>query len=217
MADTDNVASETVANESLKNDANPSVEQTLAPSPSKEENQTIMRLAQEKRELEEKLAARERADADARAKKLEEEGQLKEALAVERAEKQRLLDERTAAEERAALTQSTEEVLSKFSPAVVDIAKTAGLSLVDDSDEAKTSLEAKLNDIAGKLGSTAKVEANNPSVSTPPAESREALVGAMGDPSLRPHEREKVANKFISGLDSVKAMKASVGYPTEPQ
>lgn len=163
-------------------------------------------------QLENELAAKRQAEAEANAKKLEEDGQLKEALAAERAEKQRLLDERDAAERSALLNKETGDVLSKYSPAVVDIAKTAGLSLVDDSDEAKADLSKKLDDIAAKLGGQAKVESNNPPVSAPQTQSKEALIGAMSDPSLRPRDRDAAGLKYIGGLETIKAMKEAAGY-----
>lgn len=179
----------------------------------KEAEQAKMRANQ----LENELAAKRQAEADAQAKKLEEDGQLKEALAAERAEKQRLLDEKDAAERSALLNKETGDVLSKYSPAVVDIAKTAGLSLVDDSDEAKADLSKKLDDIAAKLGGQARVDSNNPPVSTPPTQSKEALLGAMGDPSLRPRDRDAAGLKYISGLETIKAMKEAAGYTPPTQ
>jgi hypothetical protein len=220
MADTDvNKTPETGSQPQVSNDTSPVAAPVQDNSNAelellrKEKEQAEMRANQLANQLSEKL----KAENEAQTKKLEEEGKLKEALTLERAEKQKLIDEKDATERTTLLNKETSEVLTKYSPAVVDIAQTAGLSLVDDSDEAKTDLIKKLDDIAAKVGGRAKVVGNNPPNSTPQAQPKEELLGVMSDPTRRPRERDAAGMKFISGLETIKAMKEAAGYtsPTE--
>ena len=162
-------------------------------------------------QLANQLAAKEKAEADARSKKLEEEGQLREALETERAARLKLETERDTAQTRALLEQGTNEVLSKYNPAVIEIARTAGLSLVDDSDEAKASLTEKLDSIASKVGGSAKIQANNPAPTVQTPTSREELVGKMSNPDLSPRNRDALGRQAIGDLSALKEMRKNAG------
>ena len=166
-------------------------------------------------QLANQLAAKEKAEEEARAKKLEEEGKLKEALDLANQRLKSLEDEKERATTRALLDQETNNVLSKYNPAVVEIAKTAGLSLVDDSDEAKDDLTKKLDSIASKVGGQTKVQANNPAPSVQTPVSREELVGKMRD-NIQPRTRDELGRKAIGGLSAIKEMRQRAGIePTE--
>jgi chromosome segregation ATPase len=122
-------------------------------------------LANEKKALEDKLAEVER-------KKLEEKEEFKTLYEQTNAR----LAEREAAdaakERSAELTKATEAVYAEYPSNVVELAKTAGLSLSDDSEEAAKALKEKLEVFKSKVGPSAP-SANNPRPVTPEVASRE--------------------------------------------
>lgn len=177
----------------------------------KDAEQSKMRANQ----LQNELDAKRESEEAARAKKLEEDGKYKELLDKERAEKQLLIDEKETAERNAVLSKETSDLLANYNPAVVEIARTAGLSLVDDTDDAKSDLSKKLDDIASKLGGPAKVQPNNPAPSVQQPQAKEELVGAMRNPDLRARDRDAAGLKYIGQMGTIKAMKEQAGYPTE--
>lgn len=212
---------ETVVQEPVSNDTSTATVPTSSSDNSSAELQKARKDAEQARMeanlFRNKLAEKEKLESETQAKKLEEEGQYKELLAKERAEKEALLSEKDAAERSAILSAGTNEVLGKYSPAVVDIAKTAGLSLVDDSDEAKVSLAEKLDSIQAKVGGQAKVQGNNPAPSVQQPQGKEELIATMQNTDLRARDRDAASLKFVSGLKSLDTMREQAGVAPKAQ
>lgn len=131
------------------------------------------------------------------------------------------LTELTSANESAArqtqLTSATETVLKDYPPEVVDIAKTAGLSLGDDSETAQTAFKEKLDAIKAKVGGGSPVASNNPSTPAQQELTREQLT-TRGEDGISPlawagaKGDESVARKYAGTLSAVKEMKRMAGY-----
>lgn len=182
MPEPDNGAtpSETAAAEKLKNDA-AALEDQL-----KKERQERMAQNAELNKLREENKKREEADAEAAKKKLEEDGELKTLIEQERERGERLEKELADRDLSATLATANAEILGKYPKAVQKIAQTAGMTLTDDSDEAKTALTEKLDSIAKDLSSQQKVRGNNmPPEETPVAPERAAALKKLkfGDKS----------------------------------
>jgi len=134
------------------------------------------------------------------------------------------LNELTATQESAArttqLASATETVLKEYPTEVIDIAKAAGLSLVDDSETAQTAFKARLDVIKSKVSPGTTVTANNPHTPAASDADRQTLVaagadgvsplawaGAKGDAS--------VARKYVGGLSAIKEMKRMAGVKVD--
>lgn len=147
--------SETAAAEKLKNDA-AALEDQL-----KKERQERMAQNAELNKLREENKKREEADAEAARKKLEDDGELKTLIEQERQRGEKLEKELADRDLRETLGTANAEILGKYPKAVQKIAQTAGMSLTDSSDEAKTALTEKLDSIAKDINSQQKVRGNN--------------------------------------------------------
>jgi hypothetical protein len=153
--------------------------------------------------------------AEADKKQLEEKEEFKALYEKTDAELKQIRDERETAERQTKLSSETETVFKDYPESVVDVAKTAGLSLAEDSETARTALKEKLEAIKAKVEPNGKppVSPNNPNNPAPANPDREALVkdmrerGAVGD--------DTAAYKYISQLDSVKRMKEIAGVPPQ--
>lgn len=184
-------------------------------------------------------AKREAEQARIRANQLENENKkLKEAQAeldrksLEEKEEFKTLYEKTQAQldeikatqenanRQAQLTEATNTVFKDYPAEVVELAKTAGLSLSDDSETAQTALKEKLDAFKVKITPGSTVTSNNPSTPTQQELTREQLVtkgedgvsplawaGAKGD--------ESVARKFAGSLNAVKEMKRMAGVKVD--
>lgn len=134
------------------------------------------------------------------------------------------LDEIKASQESATrqiqLTEATNTVFKGYPTEVVELAKTAGLSLSDDSEASQTALKEKLDAFKAKVIPGSTVTSNNPSTPTQQELTREQLVtkgedgvsplawaGAKGD--------ESVARKFAGSLNAVKEMKRMAGIKVD--
>lgn len=167
-------------------------------------------LANEKKELEDKLAAQER-------QKLEENEEYKTLAEKLQSELAEIKDTQNREATRLALNSATEGILQDYPENVREVAKTTGLGLSEDSEAAKADLKAKLDTIKSKVGGANPVGANNPAPTTPEQVDRETLVkrdapggespmamaGAKGDSS--------VARKYISELPAIKVMRKQAG------
>jgi hypothetical protein len=130
------------------------------------------------------------------------------------------LNELTAAQESAArqtqLTEATNSVLKDYPAEVVDIAKTAGLALSDDSETAQTALKEKLDAIKSKVGGGTSVSGNNPSNPVQSTATREQLT-TRGEDGISPlawagaKGDESVARKYVGSLNAVKEMRRLAG------
>lgn len=166
MADTPN--GETATPAVLENNANNPGTPT-PPAPVKtEDSGEVDKLRKEKEQAEmranqlaNQLKAKEEAEAAAEAKQLEEQNEFKTLYE----QSQEKLREKEEAEERrtkeAAVQSSSKTILSEYSDDVAALAEEAGLTLTDDSEEAKTSFKERLDKINTRLGAT-KVTPNNP-------------------------------------------------------
>lgn len=113
------------------------------------------------------------------------------------------IEETQSAQERAKeLSAATEEVFKAYPTNVVELAKTAGLSLSDDSEAAQASLKEKLDAFQKQVGSsTPRPSANNPHTPAPAEPARAELLGRMkaGDATA--------TSEFIKNLPAVQRMK----------
>lgn len=214
----DTPTGETVTSEAPSNDANP----TAAAPANAVDPAEVERLRKEKEQAEmranqlaNQLKAKEEAEASAKAKQLEENEQFKELWEKERQEKEALIAEREAAQHKAELTSATDNLLQNYSPAVQELARTAGLSLNDDSDEAQADLKAKLDTFASKIGSP-RVEANNPAPTVPTETSNDRDLETMRMNNVPRKVNEAATRKVISGLSAIKEMKKMNGIPEVP-
>lgn len=155
----------------------------------------------ERNQLRNQLAEREKAEAEAKAKQLEEQGKWKEIADAKTAELERLQREQDEKQRQAELNAATDNVLKEYPANVVDIAKTAGLSLPDDSEESIAAFKDKLETIKKQVVTTATPSANNPHNPTPAAATREELMQRMrgGD--------KTAVNEYIRDLPAIKRMK----------
>lgn len=174
----------------------------------KEAQQQTMRANQLQKDLE----ARKKADEEARQKQLEENEQFKDLWEKEKAEKEALISERETARRKAELQAETSNLFKDYSPAVQKLAVTAGLSLSDDSDEAKADLKAKLDTFSSEIGSP-RVEANNPPPTETPTPDREQAIKVMRMNNVPNSTRRNAVKTAVGNLESIKAMKAQVGVP----
>lgn len=206
---------ETASQETVSNDVSqttvPVTDNSAAdPNLQKELEQLRMRNNQLANQLDEKRKAEEAA----RQKQLEEQEEFKTLYEQTQERLNQLEGEAKAQEERQKLQAATDDVLKEYSDDVKELAKTAGLNLSEDTDEARNALKEKLDTFKAKVsGTTASVAANNGYTPPQEAESRQALTardhpggespmalaGARGD--------ETVALKYISQLPAIQRMK----------
>lgn len=213
MAETDVTTPETAPGE-LKNDASttvtPGTDNGSAAEVErfrKEAEQARMRANQ----LENELKSREQKDVEARQKRLEEDQQYKE-LADERAkELDTLKKEREEETARAKRESEQQKILSTYPQPVIELAETTGVSLLDDSDDAKASFKAKLDTVSEKLNLKpgATIQASNPAEIVPNTDSREQLLEGM-KVGFKP-----AAGKFISSMPAIKEMKRNAGLKVD--
>lgn len=168
-------------------------------------------------QLENEKAKRDKAESDAQRKSLEEKEEFKTLYEKQKAELDSIRDAEEAAKLRVELSTASETVFKEYPTDVQEVAKTAGLSLSDDSEAARAILKGKLDDIQKRVAPNSASTANNPY--TPPVTEtdREALVTrdpktgvspmamASAEGNLRP------TMQYISGLKSVQAMKKASG------
>lgn len=173
----------------------------------KESEQKDLRI----RQLENERKAREDAEAETKRKQLEENEEYKSLYEREKAERERLANEQADAERKAALNSAQNEIFATFPADVTDVASTAGLSLTDDSEEAKVALKTKLEAIASKVSSTQTVTGNNPSpTAEPTGTDRTKLLQRMRFNDKDLSESAKI--EAISKIPALDAMREQAGY-----
>lgn len=123
----------------------------------KEAEQTRLRNNQLENELKKMRDDQETA----RQKQLEEKEEFKTLYEQTQSRLKEIEDEKTRSDQQAAVATATQEVLKDYPANVVELAKTAGLSLTDDSEAAKASLKEKLDSFKATLG-TSPITPNNP-------------------------------------------------------
>lgn len=173
----------------------------------REAEQARMRTNQLENEL--KKAKDKQAEADR--KQLEEKEEFKELYEKTQEELTQIRSDREAEERKAKLNSETETVFKDYPESVVEVAKTAGIALSDDSEVGRAALKEKLDSIKSKVDPDGKapVSSNNPNNPAPAAPERAQLIkemregGAVGD--------DRAAYKYIGSLDSVKRMREIAG------
>lgn len=167
-------------------------------------------------QLQKELDRKNKADEDAEHKRLEENQEYKTLAEKYQAELEEERRTRESSEKQAEIDKGTAEILSKYPGNVKEIAATAGLSLNDTTEDAKTALATKLDEIAKRVGTTAPVTPNNPNPASPEA-------GTDREKAVQKMRFNNVSNKFhdtafrgaIRNLDTVKAMKEQSGFSPE--
>jgi chromosome segregation ATPase len=149
-----------------KTNANPTV-QTPAANPELEAARKRAEQAEmQANMLRNQLAAREKAEAESKARELEEQNQFKTLYDQEKARREAIEAAQAEAERKATLAEETNKLLSQYPDAVKSLAETTGLSLTDIDDASVEAYKAKLDKIKAQIPQ-AKVTANNPSSTTP--------------------------------------------------
>lgn len=174
-------------------------------------------------QLENELKKLRDQQAEAERKKLEENEEWKTIAEKSQSELRELREEQDRQARQSALTAATENVFKDYPAEVVDIAKTTGLSLLDDSESARTALTEKLNTIKDKLGVGAPtVTSSNPM--TPAASTSSGEPERLGQPrtigfddggkDLKPANPAKF-REYVNGLEGIKTMKRQAGLKVD--
>lgn len=160
-------------------------------------------------QLENELKKIKEAEEARKAKELEEQNEWK-TLAEQREAKLKEIEEQREAEQRQAeLKSGTSEVFNEFSQEVVEIAKEAGMGLVDVTDEAKAELKAKLEKIQSRVVKDSTPTPNNPNTASA-ASTAEQLIEQLRYGSRQ--QKQEAKNSLIGSLEAVKQMKRMSGY-----
>ena len=170
MVDTPTNNGETANQGTVSNDVStssaPVVDNTAAEleQARKDAEQARMRANQ----LENQLAEKNKADEDAKRKQLEEKEEYKSLYEREKSERERIQNEREAETTKAQLTAATTNLFKDYPTAVVEAAKTTGLSLTEDSESAVAILKEKLDNLQKIVGEGAPtVTSSNPGTVAP--------------------------------------------------
>lgn len=164
-------------------------------------------------QLENELKKFRDAQADAERKQLQEKEEYKQLWEKSESERRALEDARKEADRQASLIAATDAILKEYPQEVVEIAKTAGLSLTDGDEVATKALKEKLDAIKQRVTPGVRVTTNNPSNPTTPTMSREELVrrAAPGAPSpmaeAGARNDKSVVLSYISQLPAIQRMK----------
>lgn len=147
----------------------------------KEAEQAKMRANQ----LENELKTKNDAEAAAKAKQLEDNQEFKTLYDQQKAENERIVAERDAADKKVTLEAEESKITAKYAPEVLDIVKELGAKLEDASPEAVAAYTAKLDKISEKIGAKNPVGPNNNPVNRNVQPDRAAQLKAYretGDP-----------------------------------
>ncbi len=128
----------------------------------KELEQARMRESQ----LTNQLKAKEEADAQLKAKELEEQNQFKELYEQEKTKREAIESEQQTKEREAELEKAKQEALSGFSDDVKSLATELGFELTDADESSVEQFKGKLDKLSQKVGSETKVTPNNPGQSS---------------------------------------------------
>jgi hypothetical protein len=163
-------------------------------------------------QLNNQLEETRKAEEERKAEQLKEKEEFKTLYEQTQSKLDEFESQQKAQEKRQQLVKATQELLKDYDQTTVDLAKTAGLELTDDSDDAKKSFKEKLDTIKSKVAPDARVTSNNPSNPAPSTTDRSsltakaedgsspmALAGAKGDNS--------VSLKYIRSLPAIQRLK----------
>lgn len=117
----------------------------------------LQKLEMERNMLRKQKDALEKAQAERDRKELEEKEDFRSLAERAQAEAEALRKEKEEAETQAATQAATADVYKDFPTNVIEIAKTAGLTASNDTEEAKSLLKTKLEAIQQNVGSGAPV------------------------------------------------------------
>lgn len=159
------------------------------------------------RQLENEKAAREKAEQEAQQKQLEEQNEFKSLYEQEKAKREAIENERLEAEAKESKRLAEETIFAEFSQEAIEVAKEAGLSLKDDSDEAKADFKERLSKISQKVASNAGVTPNNPGVQEQPVDRSEQLQQMRAG-------NKQVRDQVINSLPVLDVMRKQAGYET---
>lgn len=143
-------------------------------------------------------------------KELEEKEEYRTLYEKEKAEREAILTERAEAEKKTQLEADSKDIFAKFNPDVVAVAESAGLSLEDTTEAAKTALTERLQAIAGKVKGPS-VPGNNPAPTpdSPNLRSEEVLTSIK-------YGNKDARREYIKQSPSIQAVKKTlqeqVGY-----
>jgi ElaB/YqjD/DUF883 family membrane-anchored ribosome-binding protein len=165
-------------------------------------------------QLQNELDKIKQSQSDAQQKQLLEKEEFKTLYEQTQSRLKEIEDAQSAKERQSELSTATEAVFKDFPANVVEVAKTAGLGLSDDSEAAQAVLKDKLATIQKQVGSsTPAPTSNNPHNPGPQAQSRQELVQRgnvwEGSPMAHASARgdETVIKKYISDLPAIARMK----------
>lgn len=213
MADTPN--GETVT----PGDTQPSATTTSTPAPAQDnasaaEVERLRKEAEQKelriRQLENEKTARERAEEEARQKALEEQNEWKQIAEQNKAKLEAFEQEREAAVAKIELTEKQDAVYKEFPEDVVELAKETGLTLNENSDEAKEALKAKLTKLSERVSANNQVGPNNRNT-TVTAETKEELIREHAKTQTMNPGATAAYDKLLGGLNWVQQAKAENG------
>lgn len=181
----------------------------------REAEQARMRANQLENELKK---VRDEQDA-AQRKQLEEQNEFKTLYEKNEAELKQLKDTQAANERATTLTQATEDVFKEYPASVIELAKTAGLGLSDDSDTARSRLKETLDAFKARMpDGQPGVTGVNPSPSNPASAGQPSRLGRPqslgvddGKTTVNPDGNTRKVGEYIGSLDAIKRMKLDSG------
>jgi len=134
-------------------------------------------------------------------KQLEEKEEFKTLYEQTQARLAEIENEKTENERKATLEATAQEVFKEYPANVVELAKTAGLGLSDDSEASVQLLKEKLDIFKKQIAPNPTPSPNNPHAPAPAAATHEELMARMrgGD--------KAAVNQYISELPAIKRMK----------
>jgi hypothetical protein len=181
----------------------------------KEKEQADMRV----RQLENERKERETKDAEARQKQLEDQEEFKQLYQVELEKRQKLEADQEAAKRSTELTQATEGIFKDYPTEVVELAKTAGLGLSDDSEAAQTALKEKLDAFKARISpGSPEPSSSNPNPSAPAETGNPGGLGKprslgvdTGQVTINPEPSKQKIHEYLSALPAIEQMKVDSG------
>lgn len=153
-------------------------------------------------------------------KELEEKEDYRSLAERAQAEAEALRKEKEDAETKSATQSATEAVYKDFPENVQKIAKTAGLTVQADSEEARAALKTKLESIQSDVGVvTPKIQGSNPAPTTPNGENSTEFIPVRGPTAdVRGgiiFRNNLTANERMKNLESIKVMKQIAGVEAQ--
>jgi hypothetical protein len=172
----------------------------------KEAEQATLRANQ----LANQLKAKEDAEEKARQAALEEQNEWKTIAEQEKAKRLDLEAEQERAVAKIQLDESQTEVFKEFPDDVVELAKDTGLTLNENSEEAKEALKSKLNKLSERISSSSNVTPNNQATNTKAPDRNELLQEHAKQQTITPGDTPAY-HKALGGLNWIKVAKADNG------